>query len=876
MRGFSWYKQILGAVALALAGCEAPPPVDSYQISVAPEPVAAEGVATTAAADQSFRVSGVAGSAPSDAWVYVMNTRTTETVIVRPAADGSFVALISGRAGDKLQISVSRNSAGSAPVYVYLGGLNIKNPYSADGNWHVGQVHVHSINSDGINSPAQMEAAYFDAGYDFVISTDHRGTSPYFLDDDDGLTPDPDNSAAGKDLLWISGAEFGFGNVHMGAWGHGAGTPYFVPADLQGPIDYVRANGGITAINHPDNSDPGYAWEWYQDIKATKRYSVIEAFNGKPRDLETGGKAEVNHLPDAIDLADEFSQVWWIGADDCHDKDDSGQFNRYAVVVQTKNPGPTQNEILGALDSGNHYVREGASGPAIESIAVAGNDITVSLVDETSAYDVTWYKRGNEIVQQNQNVDRAATYRAKGDEGYVRAEVRRLSDGKRAFSQPLFVANNTDLAMTATASAGSGAANLTDNRSSTYWDAESGTGSFVVDAGSVRLVNAIKIDWYNVDDRRFDYRIEVSSTGAFAGEETEVVRETFNNRSALTLDFFDEVTRYIRVIITGQSVGAAGSIRVNEVRVFDSSPAPTQLYLDNVQGNDINTGLAGKPWLNFSYARERVRPRDVLNFVATGVPYSGGMQLYAIHSGEHADARIVFQGDPAALTEISASGANFGIQFEGARFVDWKYFDMHSAAIANAFTDAEVSNVTISNNRLHDSLRRGFLGSGKFRLVDNLVYGNAEDGAMVYVDGTEASLFSNVFSGNGQNGIVLDTTAAVTASVANNITAGNGVAAIVLGAGAMVTASHNCIDGSIIGPWSGAADIKGNPQFANAPGANFHLQATSPCIDAGLDLNLPGDFAGDPPLDVPSTPNTGSAGNYSRDYVDIGAFEFRP
>ena len=59
----------------------------------------------------------------------------------------------------------------------------------------------------------------------------------------------------------------------------------------------------------------------------------------------------------------------------------------------------------------------------------------------------------------------------------------------------------------------------------------------------------------------------------------------------------------------------------------------------------------------------------------------------------------------------------------------------------------------------------------------------------------------------------------------------------------------------------------------NPSAGNFHLQGGSPCIDAGIDVNLYADFAANPINDEPSVPNTGSPGAYSRNFVDIGAVE---
>lgn len=880
-----WSTRAVWMCALLLSACgPAPPSVDSYQVSVEPQgssAVDSGSVGVSQAANGLYQISGAPGSVPVGSTVYIINLRTPETVIyATPNADGSFVALISAQVGDKLEITVVQNSLGSPPTYVYVGGLNIKTPYTSDGNWYVGQVHFHTTNSDGANSPALMEAAYHDAGYDFVVSTDHRGTLPFFADAIHGLTPDPDNSAGGKDLLWIRGSEIGFGSVHMGAWGHTVRTPVVYdpdrPVDMQQRIDHVRSYGGLIAINHPHNEDPPYAWDWYGEIKKTRRYSFVEAFNGKHA-LGVDGSFEISHLPTAVDLADEYYQVWWIGADDCHDKDDPTQFNRYAVVVQTASASINQADILGSADAGNMYIRETARGPAMTSLSVEGNTITLVMADVASRYDVTWKKRGDEVLQTNLDVDTTAAYTIVGDEGYVRAEITRKSDGLHAYTQPLFIANNVDLSAAVSVSSGSNPGHLIDNNHSTYWEAQAGAASFVVDVGSVRLVNAVKMDWYSGDPRRFNYKIETSETGAFAGEQKEVVRETFGNRSATTLDFFDEVTRYVRVTVTSQSVGSGSTVRIGEVQVFDASPGRTQLYIDNVSGSDSNSGLFGSPWLTFGNAREKVRPRDTLNFINTGIPYLGSFSLLAQHSGKHRYATIRFLGDKTRLTELDASGQFSGLSIAGSSYVEWKYFDIHSASTADILTNENTANVSIMYNRLHGSAGKGLLGAGDFVFAYNLVYGNGQEGAMIYRDGTDAKIYNNVFYGNATSGLLIDnyylTKPAVT-QVMNNIFSGNAGSALSRGMNGAITDARNCVDGAYVGSWQRTASVEANPLFLSPPAADFRLQAASPCIDAGIDLGLSPDFAGNPPHDAPLVPNSGDPGASGKNYVDIGAYEF--
>jgi hypothetical protein len=633
--------------------------------------------------------------------------------------------------------------------------------------------------------------------------------------------------------------------------------------ETQRAVDATRALGGIAAINHPENLSPGYAWAWHEEIVPLRNASLIEAFNIKPRG-EDGIIPE--HIVDAIDLADEFQQVWWIAADDCHDLGNPGEFNRYAIVVQADAAAVTAPDILAAADAGRMYIRETAQGPEIVSIRLMGNKVLLTLADDGSAYEVAWYMRGSELVQRDLNVDRLSSYTVRGSEGYVRAEVTRLADGRKAYTQPLFVANNRDLTVAASHPA------LVDNDSSTFWDAGAASGSFVVDAGTVRSLNAIRIDWDSTGGRRFNYEIDVSDSGAFAGEQRPAVRRTYSNRLAQTRDFFDERTRFVRVTVTGQSVGSTASARVREVELFDATPAPTDLYIDNVNGDDANSGRAGSPWRSFDFARERMRPRDILNFVQNSTPYPAPLELQARHSGKHQGATVKFRGANGYAARVDASGQSYGARLEGVRWVEWTDFDISLAIDANLFVDGGSNNV-VSRNRLHHSGRRGLLGAGDFTAAYNLVHSNAAEGFFLYRDGTNARVYNNITYGNGTNGLAVDDVGAITATVRNNISAGNGGAAFWRKWNSTVEDSHNCTAGAYVGPWYRTGSIDADPKLTDPASYDFTLQLTSPCIDAGIDLNYSADYNGEPIRDVLSVPDKGSAGSYSRTWIDIGAYE---
>ena len=852
---------ITGSIDRASAdlGAGGPPPIDSYRVSVAID------------GPQALRVTGLAGALGQGSSVSIRNLRTQQVIQVGGLADGSFQGLLNGMRGDPLRLQVI-DAAGNtgATTEVYAAAWVIKSPYSSGGYWFAGQGHLHTSHSpDGTTPPAEMEAAYFDAGYDFVVSTDHRGPPSYNGAPDAGMTPDPDNSATGKNLLWSVGAELSTPQVHMGAWGISSQVPIADLGGIQTAVDAVRSRGGIVAINHPGNQDPGSSWDWYDEILPTSGYSLVEAFNGGSN-LESLGNGQ--HIFTAVDLADAYQQVWWIGTDDLHDKNSLSVFNRYAIVLQTDHPAINQQDLLASADAGRHYIRESAGGPQLLAVGVAGNVITLQMADIASNYNVTWKERSDQVRQQNLGIDTVASYVVVGSEGYVRAEIERVADGKRAYTQPLFIADSKDLAISASNSA------LVDNSVATVWDAGAPSGSFVIDVATVRTLKAIRMDWDGADGRRFNYRVETSPTGVFGGEQKQVLRTTYSNRSALTLDFFDEQARFVRVVVTNQSVGNPASARIREVEIFDAAPKRTQRYLNNVAGSDSNSGLVNSPWRTFAYAKSRMRPRADLNFTNTGVPYPGAMSLGSRESGKHSNATIRYSGDPWSLTEIDASGANQGIELSQTKYLEWVHFDMHSATSENIRVDAD-DTTWIMQNRIHGATGgnypqgRGVLGYGTFRLAYNLIYANAAEGVFLRGDATRPEIYNNVLYGNNAAGLALynDSSAAV---VRNNISSGNVGAAFSRGPlWSPVADSHNCTSGVLVGAWDDLTSIDGDPKFVNPAQGNFHLRAGSPCIDAGIDVGLYADFGGDPIYDEPSVPNTGSPGQYSTRTVDIGAVE---
>jgi predicted outer membrane repeat protein len=91
--------------------------------------------------------------------------------------------------------------------------------------------------------------------------------------------------------------------------------------------------------------------------------------------------------------------------------------------------------------------------------------------------------------------------------------------------------------------------------------------------------------------------------------------------------------------------------------------------------------------------------------------------------------------------------------------------------------------------------------------------------------------------------------------------------------GGLMTVSFSDIQGGWTG--SGANNISINPEFEDQFNGDFHLQDTSPCIDAGDNSQVPAGITTDLDgttrfLDVPLTPDTGQG---TPPIVDMGVFE---
>ena len=300
-------------------------------------------------------------------------------------------------------------------------------------SWYRGNLHTHTINSDGDSTPYDVMAWYKRNGYQFLAITDHNSfTDPGSID-----TNSNDN------FLVIGGEEItNAKTVHV----NGIGIGRTIPAQngssvgelLQASIDAIRAQGGIPLINHPN-----FGWAFTsKEMLPLQRTALLEIASGHPI---------VNHQGDGLvpsteqmwdDLLSAGMRIFAVAVDDVHalrDEFSIGRANpgRGWVVVRAKTL--TRESILEGLENGDFYASTGVTLKDVQSTSDALTiDIDTSQVAGVSPKRFRVIFIGNEGRVLAESRENPARYSFLGSEGYVRARIED-SNGLRAWTQPVFI-----------------------------------------------------------------------------------------------------------------------------------------------------------------------------------------------------------------------------------------------------------------------------------------------------------------------------------------------------------------------------------------------------------------------------------------------------
>lgn len=244
------------------------------------------------------------------------------------------------------------------------------------------------------------------------------------------------------------------------------------------------------------------------------------------------------------------------------------------------------------------------------------------------------------------------------------------------------------------------------------------------------------------------------------------------------------------------------------------------------------------------------------------------------------------QGDPA-LTDVTFSGnrADHGggmcNEDGNPQLVRTTFSDNHSngngGGIYNDYSDPSLAGVSFDDNT-SDQDGGGMCNYHSSPSVTNVTFHANEGrygGGMHNRTGSHPSLTNVTFSANHADGLnaiggAVYNDGTSSATLTNAILWSN-TSSSDLQIGGFATANYSLVQGG----WSGTGNLDVDPQFVDAANGDLRLRHTSPAVDAGDNLAVPGivttDLDGYPRfLDVASMPDTGKGGP---PIVDMGAYE---
>lgn len=298
--------------------------------------------------------------------------------------------------------------------------------------FQIGNLHAHSLVSDGDAHPKDVFLWYRDHGYNFVSLTDHNtrvDPKPYMQLTRPGFTILP-----GEEVTMTGAGRQVHVNGICTRETIAGGSFATAPLALRHAIDAIGAQRGVALVNHP-NFDWGLT---ESDVVGATGAELLEIASGHPYVRTDGGQGHKSHeaLWDAaLTAGNRFAPA---AVDDTHHYDPdvhpekTAMPGRAFVGVFASRAEP--DVLCDALRRGELY---GSTGVKIERFVVTAHEMRVT--PKKVPVKVEFVTRGGEIAKTVtlEIPGEAATYRAFGTEGYVRARVTAPS-GKKALLPAYF------------------------------------------------------------------------------------------------------------------------------------------------------------------------------------------------------------------------------------------------------------------------------------------------------------------------------------------------------------------------------------------------------------------------------------------------------
>jgi hypothetical protein len=243
-----------------------------------------------------------------------------------------------------IQLTPSDGAAAEYPALLPVRAA-ANRPANADG-WYKGELHCHTVHSDGDSTTAEVIQIAESLGLDFLAITDHNNRSHL-----------AELAAAQTGLTLIPGYEVTTYYGHWNIWGSGDWVDFRVqsPDDLRRAIQFATEQCYLVSCNHPRPYGPDWA---FPEVEG---YAMVEIWNGP------------------WEILNERCLAFWearlkqgkrlaaVGGSDFH-------VSKEPHIVQLAHPttfihcleAPSAANLLRHLRAGHAFVSESPTGPRLD------------------------------------------------------------------------------------------------------------------------------------------------------------------------------------------------------------------------------------------------------------------------------------------------------------------------------------------------------------------------------------------------------------------------------------------------------------------------------------------------------------------------------
>jgi hypothetical protein len=346
----------------------------------------------------------------------------------------------------RVTITITTNAAGQQPDTsvnanaLSIGDLPASAPRAPYAPWLRGELHCHSLHSDGERDASSMVQLAYQRGLDFLAITDHNTTASQR---ELANLHDPG-------LILLCGVEATTYKGHFNIWGIPDWIDFRVqsPAEMQAAIQFANERGAVTSCNHPEPLGP--AW----DYETVANYQCIEVWNG-PWSLR-------NQI--ALDFwikrLESGRCIPALGGSDWHGQKGTSTKNSRTIGIPTVwvyvPATPSASAILDAIRLGHVALSSEPNGAFVdlrsgENFAAMSGDrlprpahgqLTIRIHCQRSAgYQLRLLDQSGVLFRQDiTDMDTTITTELNIRQSrYVRAEIRATDESLQAMTNPLYL-----------------------------------------------------------------------------------------------------------------------------------------------------------------------------------------------------------------------------------------------------------------------------------------------------------------------------------------------------------------------------------------------------------------------------------------------------